>query len=398
MPALLVLALLALAGLCRADEVVEIRVHGNATVPDDEIIRLAGVEVGDQLSEPYLDEVRRRLRGSGRFEWVRLLVRYRSLERAERAVLIIVVRERPPLAKKFMFMPILEVGGQYGFTYGIRVVGIDLLGTGERLSFPLTWGGTKRAAVEASRDFGVVGPLRWRLFAGAGILSRENPFYEVGDDRVEVWGGAAARFDWLLLRFRGGWTDIEFGALDESFFTYGVDVALDTRRDVSLPRDAVYAGFGWERLAVRDGGPACNLYSVDLRGYKGLIGQSILAGRFYHRRADAALPPYQKLLLGGASALRGHRSGDYVGDNIALASLELRLPLTPLAAFYRAGFHFFFDAGAVYDHGTAMGDADFHYGAGIGAWAFAGFFGLKAEIAHDLVRSLRFHLSTGFRF
>ena len=180
---------------------------------------------------------------------------------------------------------------------------------------------------------------------------------------------------------------------------YGIDIALDTRRDANLPGDAVYFGVGWERLAFEESvGGKVDSFSLDARAYKLLVGQALLAGRIYLGVADAPLPDYQRPFLGGAATLRGYKPGAFVGDNIALASLELRLPLTGVLDRYRAGFHLFIDSGAVYDDGQDLGDADFHYGVGIGGFAFAAVFGITADIAYDLEGDVRLHLSSGFRF
>ena len=64
-----------------------------------------------------------------------------------------------------MFLPIVSYADGYGFTYGGRVSTVDLLGIGERLSVPLTWGGTRRAALEFERTFktGPADPRRLEL-------------------------------------------------------------------------------------------------------------------------------------------------------------------------------------------------------------------------------------------
>lgn len=380
------------------DELAEIRVHGNYKVQDREVINIAGVAVGDEIGDETIAEIRRRLLKSGKFEEVRILKRYKSLDGEGPVVLVIVVREKEKLAKKLMFMPILELTDEYGFTYGVQLALDEPLGLGERLALPLSWGGEKRAAVEAHFDFGTFGKVVHGLEATAGRLRRENPHYEIADDRYEIGVGWITSAKWLRGRFDVGWANVRFDEWDESFYRYGAGIALDTRQDVNLPRDAVYLGYGWERLNFRDGGEDVNRHELDIRAYKGLIGQPVLAGQLFYRYSDGVLPPYQKPFLGGGATLRGHKPGAYVGDSIALASLELRVPLTPLSAYYRYGVNVFMDSGAVFDYDTDLGDADFHYGAGVGAWIFAAIFGLKVELAHDLDDSMRFHFSTGFRF
>ena len=84
---------------------------------------------------------------------------------------------RGGVTSRLMFLPILSYADGYGFTYGARFSTVDLLGAGERLSVPLTWGGTRRAALEAERTF-KRGPLT-RSSRASAIWQRENPRFEI---------------------------------------------------------------------------------------------------------------------------------------------------------------------------------------------------------------------------
>ena len=57
--------------------------------------------------------------------------------------------------RNLMFMPILDGEDGYGLTYGVRVAYPKPIGPHSRLSFPLTWGGTRRAGAELERTFTV---------------------------------------------------------------------------------------------------------------------------------------------------------------------------------------------------------------------------------------------------
>ena len=72
-----------------------------------------------------------------------------------------------------MFLPILNYADGYGFTYGGRISAQGMLGMGERLSVPLTWGGTRRAALEFERTF-KSGPLT-RIESSVGDLAAGEP-------------------------------------------------------------------------------------------------------------------------------------------------------------------------------------------------------------------------------
>jgi outer membrane protein assembly factor BamA len=393
---LLLAVLGATPGASRAAEsVTEMRFHGNYSIPDDEMRRLSGVSVGMSLTDQGIAEIKQRLMRTRRFEWVEVTRRYRSLTSQDQVILVITVRERPPASSKFMFMPILSGSDEYGLSYGGRITALNLLGAKERISFPLTWGGVRRAAAEA--HFGLGTPVLDSFTAGAAISRKENPFFDIGDFRREVWAGVGRRFKILEVTWRTGWNWVDFGAMDDSFVSHGADIVLDTRQDENLPRDAVYAGTGWERMSLRDG-PHFNRYKLDLRGYKGLFGQTILAAQVFYHRSDGRLPDYQRPFLGGASTVRGYKPGAFIGDNLFLTSLELRMPLTSPMRIYHAGVDVFFDSGAVYEHGRKLADTQFRNGAGFGFFFLIAGFGIKVDIAHNLHDNARVHFSTGFRF
>jgi outer membrane protein assembly factor BamA len=390
------LVLLLACAAAQAQVIRDIRLLGNFTTADEEVLRLAGIAPGAALNENAEREIERRLLGSGRFQSVSVVRRYSSLSDTAEVILLITVREKERIRSKWMFMPILSGSDEYGLTYGVRISAVNLLGPRDRLSFPLTWGGERRAAAEAEFD-GRMPPVS-TFFSGAGLSRVENPHFEMGDFRKNVWGGARRRLGPFTLEFSGGWSDVDFGTIRDRLVNYGADLQFDTRPDLNLPRDAVFLGLGWRKLALLEGKPDFNRYKVDLRGYKGLLGQSILAGQFVYHASDGRLPDYERPFLGGASTLRGHQPGAYIGDNIALTSLELRLPVTSPLAVYHAGFDFFWDSGAVFDHGQSLSNADFRHGAGVGVFFLIMGFGVKVDLAHDLNDSIRVHFSTGFRF
>lgn len=396
------------------ETVAEVRVHGNAFIPDEEIVGIAGIAVGQPIDAATMAEIEGRLRRSGLFESVDVRKRYRSLTDPSSVSLLLVVHEKPGVTStadgeirrgawrrirsRLMFLPILTYSDGYGFTYGGRVSAVDLFGGEERLSVPLTWGGTRRAAIEVERAFGR-GPLT-RVESWFGIAQRENPHFEIDDRRVE-WRLRAERHFGRLVR-AGAETStasVTFGAIRERLWTAGADVALDTRGDPAFPRNAVYAGAGWTGLDV--GGPArrVNRYTLDSRGYVGLLGQSVLAARAQYVAADSTLPAYERLLVGGASTLRGFRAGAFSGDRMFLSSAELRVPSTSVLNGARLGVSAFFDAARVYDAGTRFDEAAWHKAAGGGVFLIASVVRLNLDVARGIEsRDTRVHLGMGFGF
>ena len=116
----------------------------------------------------------------------------------------------------------------YGLTYGARFALADPAGRNSRLSFPLTWGGTKEAAAELDKTF-VRGPLH-RLVAGGSISRRTNPFFEEDDDRARVWvRGERELIRAVRVGATAGFQRVSFFEARDRFTHAGADVVLDTR-------------------------------------------------------------------------------------------------------------------------------------------------------------------------
>ena len=392
--------------------VAEVRVHGNHSIPDADILKMAGVAVGDPVEPETLDAIAARLRASSRFESVEVRKRYTSLVRREAVALILLVRERPGaadaargvmgralgfLARRTMFLPILDYAEGHGYSYGARFRLVDVAGAGSSLSVPLTWGGTRQAGVALEKRFetGVVHALR----AGAAATRQENQHYREHDRRLSVWAGADRRVAGpLRAAARAEWSDVGFGALAERVATYRVGVELDTRRNAGFPRDAVVAHAGWQWLDRGGAGGVVTQPQADVRGFLGLSGQTVLGLRVLYQGASGPLPGYAQPLLGGLASVRGHRFGHRAGDRLAAASAELRFPVGSPMSFGRAGVRVFFDTGAVYGAGDDVYRTRFSQGAGAGVFLNAAFINLQADVAHDLDDGVRLHFGTGVSF
>jgi len=391
----------------------EIRVHGNASLLDEDVLKLAGIAVGDTVTEEGLKTIERRLKVSGVFESVDVRKRYRSLDDPSDVAILLVVHEhpgvrsagpgKPPvrrplyrLTHRLMFLPILGYDDGYGFTYGARVSTVDLLGAGERLSVPGTWGGTKRVALEMERVF-KSGPLT-RVTSSAAIWQRENPRFLTNDTRVELKAGVERQFAHMVrVGADTSRSSVSFAALDDRLWTVGAHAALDTRGDPSFPGNAVYIGGDWTALHVNHL-PRINRYTADTRGYLRVYKQAVLAGAVQYYNTDAPLPPYERLLLGGAGTLRGFRAGTFDGDRMLVTGAELRVPITSVLSGAKLGVVVFADTGRVADHGVSLRDQPWHKGFGGGIFMIAPLVQINLDVAHGRGGDTRLHLSTGFRF
>jgi Surface antigen variable number repeat len=162
--AALVVALSVVSG-AGGETIAAIQIHGNTATSDDEIRRLAGIDIGAPVNEMMLAEIEARLRATRRFEDVKVLKRFASIADPSHILIVIVVDEgavriegtndpgRPIRVVRhrrlnLMFLPILSREDGFGVTYGVRLARAAVGGTQSRLSVPLTWGGERKAGIE----------------------------------------------------------------------------------------------------------------------------------------------------------------------------------------------------------------------------------------------------------
>src|SRR4030095_14854956 len=103
------------------EKITEIRVHGNHTTPDADVLALSGLTPGAEVNEARLKEAEHTLKPAHRFEGVELRKRYLSITDPSQVLVMIVVDEHPAVStsdltpgplKKLramqMWMPILK--------------------------------------------------------------------------------------------------------------------------------------------------------------------------------------------------------------------------------------------------------------------------------------------------
>jgi len=377
-------------------EIVEIRIHGNYSMPDAEILTIAAAAVGDRLEASALTAIETRLRDSGRFGDARAEWRYRSLTRRDRVVLLLTVHEKLAASKKFLVLPHVRYNEDEGFSVGGRVSAKDLFGGGTLISVPVLVGGLDRVALEVSRQWdsgvGLGGQFQWRQF--------ENPFANVKDERAGGGLWYEHRFgSSFKLRLDGDYHDVDFGGENDTLVRYRASVSYDTRPSRAFPYDSVLASVAWQRVDP-DAGASANRYRFELAGYQRLIGQVVLAARGVLHTADAPLPAYERPYVGGMESLRGTKAGTFSGDSTALGTIELRIPITSVltGSIARVGFTAFWDSAAVWDHGDSLAGQRFHHGVGAGVYVQAPLVRLNVEVGNNLEGSTRLHVGLGFRF
>lgn len=389
--------------------VTELRIHGNYSVPDADVMRMAGIAPGDSIGPDTIDAIVARLRASERFDDVEVRKRYTSLTRSDDVALILLVHERPAsvernrlmralyaVSRQTLLVPIVDYSEGHGITYGARFSLVEILGERGRLTVPLTLGGKRQATFELEKRFDVA--LVHAVRGGVSTSRQENQHYRVVDRRVEAWVGAG----WpvassLRVSAQVSVSDVQFGVIDEQLATYRVGLKIDTRSTIGFPRDAVYVRAVWQWLDPA-GGAAVSQRQLDARAFIGLLGQSVLAVRAQYQGASAAVPAYAQPLLGGGGSVRGHRVGVRAGDRLASASAELRLPLNSPMSFGQAGVRLFVDTGAVWDVDAHLRKTGFSRGVGGGVFLGAAFISLQLDLAHDLRGGARLHFATSASF
>jgi outer membrane protein assembly factor BamA len=428
--ATMLVALLAAAPQQSAETVAAIQVQGNTATPDDEVRRLADVRVGMPFDATTVDAVAARLRAAGKFDSVEIRKRFASIEDPSQITLVIVVDEGPVkivmtgdpdhptrVVRKRMpnvlILPVLRRDDEYGFTYGARLTLPDphWMGKRSRVTFPLTWGGMKQAAVELEKR--VDGGIIDRVTAGASASSRTTPAFQQEDNRAQLYVRGEHEFARVFRLGAGtGWQRASFEGVADQFSQVGADAVLDTRADPILARNAVYGRASWEHLRFGGGLPSApsqpggytgyrgsaSRTSFEGRGYLGLIGQNVLEGRVLRQDSDRPLPPYLQPELGGLSTLRGFRAGTFVGDTLVALSAELVVPLTSPIKLVKFGVSAFVDRGAVYSKGERFSDQTLEEGYGGGVWFAAAFLRLNVAVAHGRGASTRLHAGGNVTF
>ena len=125
-----------------------------------------------------------------------------------------------------------------GFTYGARFARPNVAGKNSRVSFPLSWGGEKRAAAEFEKSFSQ-GPVS-RVLGGAAITERTKLVYVCDPNNPTGTMSSRAELDAFFERV----PDHVLTVLDQAYFEYvddpdyadGIDEYFKAGRQVIVLR------------------------------------------------------------------------------------------------------------------------------------------------------------------
>src|SRR5688572_31238763 len=223
------------------ETIAEIRVHGNHTTPDADVIGLSGLKPGEPATEARLAEAEQALRKSNRFDDVELRKRFRSIDNPADILIMIVIDERAGVSaddltpgfgarvrNPMLWWPIFNYADGYGFTYGLRPAFADPIGMDSVLSFPFSWGGERRAGVELEKSFD---NQRTRAGVAFSVNRRVNPFFDVPDLRQQVRVEADhAVVPWMRVGAGASIAHVDFGdGYEARHIAAGPRVTFDTR-------------------------------------------------------------------------------------------------------------------------------------------------------------------------
>ena len=385
----------------------EIIVHGNHSTPDADVLAIAGLAVGAPATDDALASARSRLDASGRFASADVRRLLRSIDVADDFLVRIFVEERPGVApdrltpgwasrafSQRLWVPVLRYDEGYGVTYGVQAALEGVFGGTSQLTVPATWGGERRIGVSGARTFD--SPVVTRVAVSFDRARTVHPAFDRVEDRTRLTGrleraiGAAVRLGGEVAHDR-----VTFAGVGNDVDRVTADVLLDTRTDPAFPRNAVWGRAAIERLDVVTG--VRRRLRADASAALGLPFAATLTARGFLTSSDRALPPYEQTMIGGGLATRGYRRGYRIDDNAAGASLTLARAFGSPLQVVRHGVRAFVDWGAVYAAGTAVADAAFDRGAGLG-W-FANLMALNAYVDVGRARGdWRVHVRFGTGF
>jgi outer membrane protein assembly factor BamA len=422
---LLLAVTLAVPVAVRAQELQEViaavRVHGNQIVPDDEVLTIAAVTIGAPFTASTLEEVKRRLEASGKFERVEVLKRFASITDPSQIIVVINASEgavritrsgsvagelqivRQSAWRQFMFVPLLDKEDGYDLMFGVRVAYPNAFGRRSRISAPLTWGGVRRAGLEMDRTF--VGAPLSRVEVGGEITQVHNPAFDLDDQRRRVWVRGERVIGSLRTGVTAGWQQARFDSATDRWRSVKGDAVFDTRVSQATARNSIYAAASIERLHFRGGADSFNRVSLDARGYVGVFRDQTIAVRAVRHDHSRPAPVYMRWLLGGNSSnldgntsLRGFKPGFRTGDTIVASSVEWRIPFNEALSVGKLGVTAFADFGTAYEKGQRLRDQEWSKGAGGQLWFSLAVVRLNFTVARGFGSGMRYTFGGGLAF
>ena len=149
--------------------------------------------------------------------------------------------------------------------------------------------------------------------------------------------------------------------------TLGAGIVRDTRHNPLNVREGFFGELAWlgSHPAVVSDYRFSNVY-VDVRGYRRLKEDAVLAGRLVGQLGAGDLPFNELGLIGGDSLMRGYYVGRYRDRNLTVAQAEVRFLPLPLGFTDRLGAAVFVATGTVFPSLDAVARSDVKVTGGAG--------------------------------
>jgi hypothetical protein len=388
--------------------IAELRVHGNHSTPDADIVALSGLAIGQPATDEALAAATSKIVESGRFASVAVRRLERSIDTPDDFMVMLLVEERAGVSpddlqpswpervfSQRMWLPVLRYDEGYGVTYGLHAALDGALGGMSRLSVPATWGGERRLGVEAERSFD--GPIVSRVVTGLDVRRTVHPAFDLAEQRVRGFGRLERRLaTGVTLGIEAGRDRVRFGGRNDYVDRGLADLVVDTRVDPGFPRNAVWGRASIERLDVATG--LRRRSRADASIAIGAPFGSAVVLRGFHTASNGRLPAYEQAMIGGWMGVRGYRRGYRIADNAAGGSITIARPFGSPLASVRHGVRTFVDWAAVYDAGTKVADAAFDRGIGIGWFANLAAVNAFVDVGRSRTGDWRVHVRFGTGF
>lgn len=371
--------------------VSSIVVFGNKTTHPEIILREMTIRVGDTLEPSELEYCQARIYSLGLFN--RVEIHHIPMDST---VLLVEVDER------WYFYPLPMVGivdhDWQKWYYGLGVVHQNFRGWNERLFAGFVLGYNPWVSLNygnpwifgRSHMFAETG-FRYQRIENKSLLSRgtgpnfTETHYSISQSIGKRYGpflstSVTAGFSYVEVSDKLSGRTASPDGIDR-FVSIGLGGRYDTRNLAEYPTRGVFASAAVSKRGIGLGEVDFVSYGIDLRSYSVIASYPVLATRVFSRwTSGPSIPNYEHQFFGFGDRLRGHFSTEMEGENIAGASVEIRLPIikslyitmpdipVPEFATWRFGLYTaaFMDAGTVWDNGDRF---DWHHiprGYGVG--------------------------------
>jgi len=326
-------------------KIAKILIGGNRRTKPQVILREMQMQIGDTVASETMQADQKRILNLGLFNRVEI----DSLHEADGVHILIGVTERLYL---FPF-PIFFINDKdwSKASYGAGIVHINFRGRNE-LAAISGWAGYNPAfAIDYSNPclFGPSQLLTRVRFSAQRVRNRSfaNLGQEVDEKRLGASWSLGKRFGlFTYLSLNLGYTELKLDppapdkTLDPSgrdrLPSAGLTFVYDRRDLFEYPRSGVFAKFWGLRTGFNSEYIHFWRYGADLRGYQKIYRNLSLGARAMTDLSHDNIPLYERVFLGYFNRVRGHftRSEDKdEGENLALASVELRFPILPWRYF-----------------------------------------------------------------